>query len=108
MPAADRAYALTMRVSSGMRCFRGRCAVSGVWAYVSIRTVEAKRCTYAFGWLDVLLDNAAHALVLGAHVGAETNELDRVAQAHLAFWVHAAFVDEPLAQLGSRRPDLYS
>lgn len=107
MPAAERAYALTMRVSSAMRCLRGRCSVSGVCVNVSERTLCRSIWTYAFRWLDILFYYTAHALKLRAHVGADANELDRVAQAHLAVWVHATFLDEALAQLGSRRSDLY-
>jgi hypothetical protein len=65
-----------------------------------------ERQTYAFWGLDVFLYYAAHALILRAHVGAEAKELDRVAEAHLAFRVHASFVDEALAELGPYRFDL--
>jgi hypothetical protein len=37
---------------------------------------RVKGWAYAFGWLHVLFDYAAHALVLGTHVGAKTKELD--------------------------------
>jgi hypothetical protein len=95
-----------MRDSSGLRCLRGRRWVSGVWTPVSSGTGSGGRCTCAFGWLDVLLYDAAHALILGAHVGADADELDRVAEAHLALWVHAALPDKALAELGSHRFDL--
>jgi hypothetical protein len=89
-----------------MRCFRGLCWVSGVCSRVSGSGGGCSCWTYAFGRLDVLLYYAAHALVLGAHVGADAVELDRVLQAHLALGVHPAFLDEALAQLRAQRFDL--
>lgn len=89
-----------------MRCLRGRCSVSGVCDVVSAVTAGLWCFTYAFRGLDVVLDYAPHALVFRAHVGADAVQLDRIAQAHLAFWVHSAFVDESLAQQRPRRSDL--
>lgn len=60
----------------------------------------------AFRWFYIVLDYATDALILRAHVGADANELNGVAESHLAFRVHAAFLDESLAQLRSRRSDL--
>jgi hypothetical protein len=53
--------------------------------------------THAFGGLDVHLDDTADALILWAHVGADSNELDRIAEVHLALWVHEALCLELLA-----------
>jgi hypothetical protein len=53
--------------------------------------------THAFGGLDVHLDDATDALILGAHVGADSNELDRIAEVHLALWIHEALGLELLA-----------
>jgi hypothetical protein len=89
-----------------MRSFRAWCWVSGVCARISSKREGGARWTYAFGRLDVLLMYAAHALVLGAHVGAHAVQLDRVLEAHLALGVHAAFFDESLAQLRAHRFDL--
>jgi hypothetical protein len=96
-----------MRDSSGIRCFRGRCSVAGVWAHVSGGTEGCCKSTYAFGWFDIILYYATYAFVLGTHVSADANELDRIAEAHLAFWVHAPIPDESLAKFGSLGFDLY-
>lgn len=106
MPAADRAYALTMRDSSGIRWARDRCSVSGVCKYQKSNSVSRKGDTYTFRGLYVVLYYAAHALELWAHFGAKADKLDRVAEAHLAFWVHEALLDELLALERPRSFDL--
>jgi hypothetical protein len=58
------------------------------------------RSTYAFWTLEVALYDSAHSLELGAHVGAETNELHRVAELHLAVRVHEPLVLQLLAPAG--------
>jgi hypothetical protein len=60
----------------------------------------------AFWCLDVLLDYATHALVLGAHVFADAVQSDRVLEAHLALGVHFSFPDKLGALLDALRFDL--
>lgn len=105
MPAADRAYALTMRDSSGIRSFRGRYSVSGVCT-CQYSHVQARCRTYAFWRLDIQLDYAAHSLKLRTHICAGAVQLDRLAELHLAIWVHAPFLLESLAVEGSSFADL--
>lgn len=62
--------------------------------------------TYAFRCLHILLDYSPYALELGTHAGANANQLDRVAEAHLAFRVHQAIAYELGADLGSLILDL--
>jgi hypothetical protein len=50
--------------------------------------------SYVFGKLEVILDDAAHALKLGAHVRADSLQRNSLAQLNLAFGVHATFPDE--------------
>jgi hypothetical protein len=64
------------------------------------------KSTYAFWRLDILLDYATYALVFRAHVLADAVQLDRVAETHLALWVHEAIFDKLLAYLGSLGFDL--
>lgn len=108
MPAAERAYALTIRDSSGIRSERGRCSVSGVCVCQYKRLLPWGVDTHAFGWLDIALYYAADALELRAHVVADANELDRVAEAHLALWVHEPVPYESRAYGWPRFFDLYT
>ena len=62
--------------------------------------------TYAFWRLNIVLYYSSHALEFRAHVGTDANQLDRVAQAHLAFRVHESIPYELRTYLGSRFFDL--
>jgi hypothetical protein len=58
--------------------------------------------------ISTMLCYAAYALLIGTYVGADAEELDQVAKAHLALVVHAALLDEVVAQERSRCFGLYS